>query len=319
MKNSYRVLAMIVIGLGAAYLAWRAWGPHPDESPVLSGYIEGEELYLAAPISGTVDGVAVARGQRVAAGAKLFAIDAATLRAQRDQATAQLAQAQAQMAGAEAKRQQAQAGLAGASAQAENADKDLARYRSAQRGDRASVSQQQIDTAAATAANTASQRDAARQDVNAQAAQIAAMQAQAAQYQAAIAEAQSRIDQLAPTAPVAGLVQDVFFQTGEWVAANQPIVALLPDDRVRLRFFVPEQQVARYRPGDSVQFACDGCAAGLAARINYVSAQPEFTPPIIYSRNSRDRLVFLVEAMPRDPTGLTPGLPVDVTPLGDRR
>jgi HlyD family secretion protein len=319
MKTSYRVLAMIVIGLGAAYLAWRAWGPHADESPVLSGYIEGEELYLAAPISGTVDAVAVARGQRIAAGAKLFAIDAKTLLAQRDQAAAQLAQAQAQMAGAEAKRQQAQASLAGASAQAENADKDLARYRSAQRGDRASVSQQQIDTAAATAANTAAQRDAARQDVNAQAAQIAVMQAQATQYQAAIAEAQSRIDQLAPTAPAAGLVQDVFFQTGEWVAANQPIVALLPDDRVRLRFFVPEQQVARYRPGESVQFACDGCAAGLAARINYVSAQPEFTPPIIYSRSSRDRLVFLMEALPGDPKGLNPGLPVDVVPLGDRR
>jgi HlyD family secretion protein len=319
MKATFRVLAMIVIGLGAAYVAWRAWGPHADETPVLSGYIEGEELYLAAPISGTVDSVAVTRGQRVAAGAKLFAIDGATLLAQRDQAAAQLAQAQAQMAGAEAKRQQAEASLAGASAQAENADKDLARYRSAQRGDRASVSQQQIDTAVATAANTASQRDAARQDVNAQAAQIAVMRAQAAQYQAAIAEVQSRLDQLAPTAPAAALVQDVFFQTGEWAAANQPIVALLPDDRVRLRFFVPEQQVARYRPGDSVRFACDGCPSGLAARINYVSAQPEFTPPIIYSRNSRDRLVFMVEAMPTDPAGLTPGLPVDVTPRGDRR
>jgi HlyD family secretion protein len=86
---------------------------------------------------------------------------------------------------------------------------------------------------------------------------------------------------------------------------------------VRLRFFVPEREVARYRIGRQVRFACDGCAAGLSATINYVSPRPEFTPPVIYSLQSRDRLVFLVEARPASPRGLTPGQPVDVTPLGD--
>ena len=111
------------------------------------------------------------------------------------------------------------------------------------------------------------------------------------------------------------VVQDTYYQVGEWAGANQPIIAFLPDDRVRLRFFVPEHEVARYRPGETVRFSCDGCAAGLQARISYVSAQPEFTPPIIYSRNSRDRLVFLVEAMPSEAKTLMPGLPVDVLPL----
>jgi HlyD family secretion protein len=92
-------------------------------------------------------------------------------------------------------------------------------------------------------------------------------------------------------------------------------VSLLPDDKVKLRFFAPEAEVARYHIGETVHFDCDGCATGLTARIRYVSAQPEFTPPIIYSRSSRDRLVFLVEAEPVDPRALTPGLPVDVEPL----
>jgi HlyD family secretion protein len=315
MNAARRIVLIVVVVLGAAWLGWRAWGPRDDGANVLSGYVEGEVLYLSTPVAGSVVSVSVVRGERVAAGAKLFAVDPAILQAQRDQQVAQLAAARAQIAAAEAKLQQSAANVAGATAQAENATKDLARYRMAQRASLASVSQQQIDQATATAANTAAQRDAARQDVNAQAAQIEMMRAQAAQYQAAIAEAQSRLDQLAPVAPAAGLVQDTYYQVGEWAGANQPIIAFLPDDRVRLRFFVPEHEVARYRPGETVRFSCDGCAAGLQARISYVSAQPEFTPPIIYSRNSRDRLVFLVEAMPSEAKTLMPGLPVDVLPL----
>ena len=107
----------------------------------------------------------------------------------------------------------------------------------------------------------------------------------------------------------------MFFQPGEWVSPNQPIVALLPDNKVKVRFFVPQAEVARYRPGRTVRFSCDGCASGLQATIRYVSPRPEFTPPIIFSRDSRDRLVFMVEAFPTHPAGLLPGLPVDVEPL----
>jgi HlyD family secretion protein len=84
---------------------------------------------------------------------------------------------------------------------------------------------------------------------------------------------------------------------------------------VTIRFFVPERQVALYRPGRVVRFACDSCPAGLTASISYVSPRPEYTPPVIYSLEARERLVFLVEARPAHPDRLTPGLPVDVTPL----
>ena len=108
-------------------------------------------------------------------------------------------------------------------------------------------------------------------------------------------------------------MEDVFYQEGEWVAANQPVLSLLPDDRVKLRFFAPQDEIAAYRPGRSVAFACDGCADGLTAEITYVSPRPEFTPPVIYSRDARDRLVFMVEARPS--ARLRPGQPVDVVPL----
>jgi HlyD family secretion protein len=226
-----------------------------------------------------------------------------------------LSQARGQIEVAEARLAQSKASAAASAAQAGNARADLARYQGALRANRESVSRQQVDNALSSATSSEAQALAAAQDAAAQAAQIESARAQANAEQAALEDAQAKLDQLTQRAPVAGRIQDTFYQTGEWAAANQPVVSLLPDDKVKLRFFVPEPDVARYRPEETVHFSCDGCAAGLTARITYVSAQPEFTPPIIYSRSSRDRLVFLVEALPVDPRGLMPGLPVDVVPL----
>jgi HlyD family secretion protein len=135
-----------------------------------------------------------------------------------------------------------------------------------------------------------------------------------AEARAGLGAAAARLTDIAPLAPGAGRIEDVFFQKGEWATANQPILALIPDDRIVLRFFVPEKAIAAYTPGASVHFACDACAAGLTAQITYVSPRPEFTPPVIYSREARDRLVYLVEARPS--VRLNPGQPVDVSPLG---
>jgi HlyD family secretion protein len=244
-------------------------------------------------------------------------MDDASLRAQRDQAAAMLMQAQAQIATAQAKLAQSRASAAAAEAQATNATEDLKRYREALRVNAATVSRQQVDTSVATAANAVGQATAAQSDVTAQETQIAAAKAQAAAQQAALADVTARLAQLEPHAPTAARVQDVFYQKGEWATENQPVVSLLPDNKVKVRFFVPEADVMRYRPGETVHFDCDGCAAGLTAHINYVSSQPEYTPPIIYSRSTRDKLVFMVEALPTesDARKLTPGLPVDVVPL----
>jgi HlyD family secretion protein len=92
-------------------------------------------------------------------------------------------------------------------------------------------------------------------------------------------------------------------------------VALVPDGKVKLRFFAPQAELARYQPGRTVAFRCDGCSGERRARITYVSPRAEFTPPVLYSRESRDRLVFLVEAEPLERADLPPGLPVDVVPL----
>ena len=314
MTRGVRILILLAVIAAAAIFAWRMFGPGPRER-YLSGYVEGESLFLAAPVSGTLTLIRAEEGQRVAAGAQLFAIDPATLSAEGEQARAQVAEARTQIASAEANAQQAEAEATAAATDVDKARRDLNRLLSVRRDDPAAVAGTDIDAAQAALREASARLRAARETAAARRAQIAAARAQESQARGGSREVDIRVGQLSPPAPSPARVEEVFYRPGEWVAANQPIVSLLPDERVKIRFFVPEQEVARYRPGRNVRFSCDGCAAGLTARINYVSPRPEFTPPVIFSRDSRDRLVFMVEALPAKPASLMPGLPVDVEPL----
>jgi HlyD family secretion protein len=314
MTRGVKILILLVAIAAAAILAWRWFGAGPRER-YLSGYVEGESLFLAAPVAGTVSTIMAQEGERVAAGARLFAIDPATLSAQGEQARAQVTEAQTQIASAAANAQQAEAEVAAAAADADKARRDLNRLLGVRREDAAAVAGTDIDAAQAALREASARVRAAQETAEARRAQVAAARAQESQAKGGSREVDIRVGQLSPPAPSPARVEEVYFRPGEWVAANQPVVSILPDDRIKVRFFVPEQEVARYRPGRSVRFSCDGCASGLSARISYVSPRPEFTPPVIFSRDSRDRLVFMVEALPQDPARLMPGLPVDVEPL----
>lgn len=320
MKAKPLVIGLLLVGV--VLIAALYFIPRTSHPRVLTGYVEGEALYLAAPVSGTVDQMLVQRGDRVAAGQKLFVVDPSQLKAQRDQAQADVAAATAQAQDARKGQRPVElavfdANIAAAEARARDSAADLRRVRPlVQKG---IYAQARLDDAlandqAARAQLAAAQRQRDAATLGARDDQIRAADSRVAQADAGLTAADARLIDVAPLAPTAARVEDVFFQAGEWATANQPILALLPDDRIKLRFFVPEREIAGYRPGGSVRFACDGCAKVLSAKITYVSPRPEFTPPVIYSKESRDRLVYLVEARPS--TRLNPGQPVDVQPLG---
>jgi HlyD family secretion protein len=147
--------------------------------------------------------------------------------------------------------------------------------------------------------------------------EIAAAKSQVDQDQATLDQAKKRLDDLMPGAPEDGLIENTFFNTGEWVPAGAPVVSLLPPFRVKLRFFVPQEDVALLQMGQTVGFTCDSCPTDLKARIIYISPRTEFTPPVIYSQTARTKLVFLVEARPEPTeTRLSPGLPITVASVG---
>ena len=317
---------LIIAGLALAALALASFlflAPKFKHVATLSGYVEGEPLYLASPVSGMLTELKIQRGDRVAGGEALFVIDPRQLTAAQAQAEQELKAAQAQAADARKGQRPVElaafdASVAAAQAQLRDAENTYNRiaplvrsgiYAPARLDDARSAR----DTAAANLKAAMDHRTAAalgqREDL------VRAADAKVSQASAGLSAAAARVTDLAPVSPGPARVEDVFYQRGEWVAANQPVAALLPDEKITIRFFVPEREISAYLVGKTVHFACDACPAGLTARITYVSPTPEFTPPVIYSLESRDRLVFLVEARPDHPERLPPGLPVDVTPL----
>jgi HlyD family secretion protein len=132
--------------------------------------------------------------------------------------------------------------------------------------------------------------------------------------QAALDKAKWSFDQKQQFAPADAFVQDTLYRLGEWVAAGNPVVVLLPPTNIKVRFFVPETVLAQIKTGQSVEVSFDGAAKNYSATVNYISTQNEFTPPVIYNRENRAKLVFMIEAKfsPADAAELRPGQPVDV-------
>jgi len=138
--------------------------------------------------------------------------------------------------------------------------------------------------------------------------------AQAASQQAALVKAQWSFDQKQQFAPANAFVQDTLYRSGEFVAAGNPVVVLLPPENLKARFFVPEEMLPQIKAGESVSVTFDGSTNIFSATVSYISTQAEFTPPVLYNRENRAKLVYMIEAKfsPADAAELRPGQPVDV-------
>ncbi|PWC74783.1 HlyD family efflux transporter periplasmic adaptor subunit [Azospirillum sp. TSH64] len=315
-------LGNLLDGLAAIALAMGLPIAAGGTPPLAHGYVEGEYLRIAAPNAGMLESLSVARGAQVAAGAPLFAIDRATARAERDRLAAALAQARAQRADlATGKRAQEVAVLTAQKARAEAA----LRYSTAELARQQELvarkvsSPDKLDQARAAFGRDRGQLAEADAQVAvaalpARPEQLRAADEAVTQAEAALAQAERRLADLAPVAPAAALVEDTLYNPGEWVPAGSPVVSLLPPERVKLVLFVPETALAGVVPGGALSVRCDGCPAGLSARVSRIASQAEYTPPVIYSVGSREKLVFRVEARMEPASGrpLNPGLPVDV-------
>ena len=287
----------------------------------VQGYVEGEYVYVAAPVAGRLETLHVARGAQVAAGAPLFQLDRSSEQPARDEAAARLARAAASLADLRKGKRPSElasieAQLAQAKAMLELSESELKRRERL-------VASNVTSREAVDQARAAYERDRARvaelqaaletAQLGARADEIQAAEAEVTAARAQLAQAEWRLDQMSQAAPQAGVVVDTLYRPGEWVAAGAPVVSLLPPENLKVRFFVPEPRLGAIEVGDEVGVSCDACAPDLSAVISYVSPDAEYTPPVIYSRDMRAKLVYLVEAKPRHTAALHPGQPVDVT------
>ena len=316
-QRALRCVGGCVFGCALAMLAACS---APRDEGVMSGYAEAELVYVAPAAPGTLAEVRVKRGDAVKKGQLLFALDTDAEALTRDAAQARQERANAIEQNLRKGRRPAE--LAAIDQQLAQAQATLAQSASALARNQQLVAQGFIAAVRLEELIAARERDAARvRELQAQRAvaadaarvdEIAAASADVRGSAADAALARWRESQRKREAPADAQVFDVMFRAGEYVGAGAPVVALLPAGAVKLRFFVPESALAQTSIGREVAVACDGCAAGLRARISFVSPQAEFTPPLIYSNASRSKLVFMVEARPLGASALLPGQPVDV-------
>lgn len=297
-------------------------GCNPPPTNRVQGYVEGEFVYVASPLAGQLVTLSVERGALVQAGAPLFSLDNTSETAARDEAARRLAQAQANLADArKGKRpteiQSLEAQLEQARAALVFSGKEVARIEGVL--NTGAVSRQEIDRihsnrdqdtqrVAQLEADLKTARLGLRGD------QITAAEAEVQARQATLAQAQWNLVQKQQSAPKAALVFDTLYRQGEWIAAGRPVVALLPPENIKVRAFVTEARIGAIHIGDAVNVAVDGVAAPFAGKVSFISPRAEYTPPVIYSQESRGKLVFMIELVfdPKTAAGLHPGQPVDV-------
>ena len=310
-----------------ALLALLALAGCGDGAAPIQGYVEGDYVRVGLPAGGAVVAVAVEKGQRVRRGELLFALDDRAERAAVSETRARLEEARfrhqdlltgrrtLELKAIEAQKAQAEASLKLSRLQ-------LRRQEQLARGGNASP-------AAVDAARAAAERDQALvAELTAQlafageggrTAAIAAAEAAVDAARAALAQAEWRLSQRRAEAPADALVEDVLLRAGEYAGAGQPVVSLLPPGNVLLRVFLGPGEIGRVTPGARLAVACEGCPADLAASVSFVAREASYAPPVIYSREQKAKLVFLVEARPLVFSDrLRPGQPVTLTlPGGD--
>jgi HlyD family secretion protein len=141
--------------------------------------------------------------------------------------------------------------------------------------------------------------------------------------EARVATSETRLARRKGFAPVSGTIQQIYFREGEMVAAQRPVLSIMPPGNMKIRFFVSESELPKLAIGDEVRVSCDSCSPDLTAKIYFIATTAEYTPPVIYSLDERNKLVYLIQARPSRPDALRVGQPISVylnpkTPVAQR-
>lgn len=320
-----RILVLLALAAIVGAGGWALVRPRSGAPIAWQGYAEADFVKVGPTQQGLITAVRVERGDRVVKGQPLFEQDDADDRAAVDQARRLLQQAKDQLAnlqspGKPTEIAQAQANLRDAEAARDKAQDDLKRNAALLKSGSATqmiVDQEEADlrsseakAAAATAALATAQAPMGRPG------EVEAQNSLVDSLQAALKQAEWRLGQRSVVSPVSGVVADLIALPGETLAAGAPVVSLLPPKNIFVRFFIPEPELIRVHVGDRVKFECDHCPRDLTGTVSFIAPQAEYTPPFIYSEQTRSKFVFLAEARPppAEAALFNPGQPVTVKP-----
>lgn len=287
-----------------------------------SGYIEGEYVYIASSQSGHLAELSVKRGEWVTPETPLFKLETDSEDYLANEAEENLEAAIAQLENIKKGKREVEITALRATLEQAKILQQIAETRFNRNNKLAktgAVSQDQFD-------ETQSVYERSKSDVIEKEAElelgllggrvdeIKAAEANVKAKEEELELAHWKVLQKKLSANVQAYVQDTLFRVGEWVPAGKPVISLLPPENIKARFFVPEKTLAKIQLNKEISIRCDSCKNPIAAKINYISSEAEFTPPVIFSRESREKLIYMVEARieAEAAKALHPGQPIDI-------
>jgi HlyD family secretion protein len=287
------------------------------------GYIDADFVNVAPEVGGRIIERPIARGSIVKAGDLLFRLDDTEAKSAVEQAQAEMARAEAQLSNMQQGQRPPEiavidAQIAEAKASLDKARRDYERQQALFESKVNSMAQldqarEAISVAEARVTATERQKDVAA--MPARTPEIEAGERAVESANASLDQAKTRLTKYIVSAPVAGRIDDTHYEVGEVATAGSPVLSLLPDNALKVIFFVPEPARTSLALGMNVALACDGCGENLTAKVTFLGTEAEYTPPVIFSRENSGKLMFRAEAkLSGDAARLPLGQPVEVSP-----
>jgi len=285
------------------------------------GYVESDNLLLASPFSGNLIKLSVVRGEFVEKSDVLFQLDPNPQVIEAKQADFLLKEGEFNLKDSESPRRKPEIDAASAQNKQVEARLRLAELRKKRYHDLYTKRAGDLDRSDQARERVLELKEAKKQsEAELELAKLGAREN-------IIKEKKTRVELLVEKtnlskwelaqktgyAPAAGIVFDTYYHEGEWVPAGAPVISFLVPDYINIEFFVPAAVLSKLRTTQTVYFTCEGCAAKNKAVINYISPEAEYVPPLVYSRNNYDKLVFRIKASPEKPGLFKPGQPVTIT------
>lgn len=292
-----------------------------DTHPSFEGYIEAENIYIASPYSGRLDHLWVKQGQHVNKGNLLFNLDPNPQQFRVTQLKSELEQARNTLIDLKKPRRAQEISAIQAQIEQVAAQITLAEIRVSRFQKLYDKNASDQDTLDAAKANLQQQKDLKLQyeenlalaKLGGREDQIKAQQNQVDALTAKLEDAQWALLQKSQSAPASGLIFDTLYREGEFVINQQPVLALLSAENIKVEFFVPVKYLSQFSLGQTIHFNCEGCQENNPATISFISPEAEYLPPLVYSRENNANLVFKIRARIANPFSFKPGQPVVVT------
>lgn len=285
----------------------------------IQGYVEADYIYISPLNAGKIKKINVKKGQEVGLGQQLFILDDEPFIQQSAQANNKLSMERAKLSDMQTGLRKTELDVLRMQLESALEAEKLA-YSKLQRNKKQSavISKFELEQFESDYLqkhtyvlqlknNLTANALPSRQD------QILAQQSAVQQAQKALEEQLWYLKQRTLSAPGKSVVSDILYHTGEWVPAGRPVLSLLPDDNIKIRFFVSSKQLARIKLSEKISFFTSNNNL-FSAEISYISSAAEYTPPVIYSNNRKEKLVFMIEAIPdsHNRQQFHPGMPVTV-------